>query len=359
MSHLSSETSFIYKGIIGYHRFMKTIDSSKLLKSHPEIERKLKIINFFAKHGLSAAQDAFNVSRSSIFLWKKKLKSSDGKLFSLRNLSRKPHNTRRMYIEPAILQFIEDIRKEYPRLSKDKLKPLLDEFCQTNGHQTLSNSTIGKVIKRNCYFFYLKPRRKGKRKLKKRLFGYEVDHVGDLSQLDSIAKFQDGLKRYIFTSIDITGRFAFAYGYSSLSSKRGADFINKYTEVAPFAIKAGQTDNGLEFADKADQLMQEKGIVHFFTYPKSPKMNAYIERFNRTLQEEFIDHHEALLFYDLNAFNSALMDYLLFYNTKRIHIGLNNQTPMNYIIKKSNMYATHTLLDTLSSLLYNVGGDLL
>ena len=88
--------------------------------------------------------------------------------------------------------------------------------------------------------------------------------------------------------------------------------------------------------------MNEKGIVHFFTYPKSSKMNAYIERFNRTLQEEFIDHHEDLLFEDLNAFNSALMDYLLFYNTKRIHLGLNNQTPVDYIIKKSTMYATHT-----------------
>jgi len=343
MSHLCSQTSFIYKGLIGYHRFMKTIDNSKLLQSHPEIEQKLKIINFFDKYGLSPTKDAFRVGRSSIFLWKRKLKNSGGRLFSLRNRSRKPHNTRRMYIEPQILQFIKASRKVQPRLSKDKMKPLLDEFCQKNGLETLSASTIGKVIKRNCYFFYLKPRKRNNQKSKKRLFGYEVKEIGDLSQVDSIAKFRDGLKRYIFSAIDITGRFAFAYAYKTLSSQRGADFLGKYSEVTPFAIKAAQTDNGLEFSDKADELMLQKGIVHFFTYPKSPKMNAYIERFNRTLQEEFIDHHEDLLFEDLNAFNSALMDYLLFYNTKRIHIGINNQTPMNYIIKKSNMYATHTL----------------
>jgi len=247
-----------------------------------------------------------------------------------------------MYIEPQILQFIKASRKVQPRLSKDKMKPLLDEFCQKNGLETLSASTIGKVIKRNCYFFYLKPRKRNNQKSKKRLFGYEVKEIGDLSQVDSIAKFRDGLKRYIFSAIDITGRFAFAYAYKTLSNQRGADFLGKYSEVTPFAIKAAQTDNGLEFSDKADELMLQKGIVHFFTYPKSPKMNAYIERFNRTLQEEFIDHHEDLLFEDLNAFNSALMDYLLFYNTKRIHIGINNQTPMNYIIKKSNMYETHT-----------------
>lgn len=342
MSHLCSSTSFIYKGVIGYHQFMKTIDNSKLLQSHPEIERKLKIINFFAKHGLSATKDAYLVSRSSIYAWKKKLTDSKGKLLSLRNISRKPHNMRRMYIEPIVLQFIEKMRKEYPRLSKDKLKPLLDDFCKENNLACISPSTIGKVIKRNCYFFYLKPRVKGKIKNKKRVFGYEVQNIGDLSQIDSIAKFKDGIKRYILTGIDITGRFTFAYGYSNLSSKKGADFINKYNEVTPFSVSAVQTDNGLEFANLCDKTMQEKGIVHFFTYPKSPKMNAYIERFNRTLQEEFIDHHEELLFSDLKAFNSALMDYLLFYNTKRIHISLNNQTPMDYIIKKSNMCTTHT-----------------
>src|SRR3989344_6495348 len=122
-------------------------DSCNLLQSHPEIEQKLKVINFFDKYGLPPTKDAFQASRSSIFLWKKKLKSSCGKLLSLRNLSRKPHNTRRMYIEPQVLQFIKDSRKEQPRLSKDKMKPLLDEFCKVNSLETLSSSTIGKVIK--------------------------------------------------------------------------------------------------------------------------------------------------------------------------------------------------------------------
>lgn len=343
MSHICSKTGFVFKGLVGYHRLMKTIDNSKLLQSHPEIERKLKIINFLAKHGYSATYDAFGVSRSSIFLWKKKLQDSKGKLLSLRNLSRKPHNMRRMYIEPKVLQFIEEMRKEYPRLSKDKMKPLLDEFCQTNSYEPMSSSTIGKIIKRNCFFFWLKPKSKGKQKKRMRLLGYEVENIGDLSQIDSITKFRDGLKRYIFTGIDITGRFAFAYAYSNLSSRKGADFIEKYLEVAPFNIKATQTDNGKEFAKEADKKLNEKGIVHFFTYPRSPKMNAYVERFNRTIQEEFIDNHEDLLFYDLNAFNAKLMDYLLFYNTKRIHLGLKNQTPINFLIQKSNMSMTDTL----------------
>ena len=34
---------------------------------------------------------------------------------------------------------------------------------------------------------------------------------------------------------------------------------------------------------------------HWHTYPRTPKMNAHVERFNRTIQEEFIDYHEQLL----------------------------------------------------------------
>lgn len=32
-------------------------------------------------------------------------------------------------------------------------------------------------------------------------------------------------------------------------------------------------------------------------------MNAYCERFNRTVQEEFVDHHQNPLFTDLLQFN--------------------------------------------------------
>ena len=322
---------------------MKTQDTYQLLKDHPEIEERLKIINFFGKYGLSATKDAFSVSRASIYRWKKKLKETNGRLWGLKNDSRKPHNTRRMYIEPEIYQFIVNLREEYPRLSKDKIKPLLDEFCLKNGFSSISASTVGKVIKRNNLFFYLKSRRKQTKKAKKRLFGYEVNDIGDLVQIDSITRFHNGIKRYLITAIEVKSKFAFAYAYKSLSSRSAADFLEKLIKVAPFSIKAIQTDNGSEFLNQADKLMDKRGIVHFFTYPKSPKSNAFVERFNRSIQEEFIDHRREDLAYNFLLFNQVLMDYLLFYNTKRIHCSLGNIVPMDYIIKKSHMSMTDTI----------------
>jgi len=61
-------------------------------------------------------------------------------------------------------------------------------------------------------------------------------------------------------------------------------------------------------------------------------MNTQIESFNRTIQEGFIDWRLNLLSTDINAFNQKLVDRLLWYNTKRIHSSLNNQSPLQYLI---------------------------
>jgi len=341
MSHLCSSVSFLFKGIRGYKSFMKLKTNTFLCQEHPEIEQKLQIIKFFDKYGLSPTKDAFKTSRSSIYLWKKKLNDASGSLHSLINESRKPKRSKKMYIEIKTYEFIESLRRKYPTLSKDKIKPLLDEFCRENNLPVISPSTIGKIIKRNNWFFYLHNRRKPKSKQnKRRVFGYKVKDIGDLVQLDAIVKFEQGIKRYVITAIETKSKFGFGYSYTNLSSKSAADFIEKLTKVSPFQIKAIQTDNGSEFLRLADQKMQDKGIVHFFTYPRSPKSNAVIERFNRTIQDEFINGCEQTLFTDTNQFNHELMDYLLFYNTKRIHSRISGKVPMNYILEKSNMYAT-------------------
>ncbi len=67
----------------GYSRFMKYI---KNILDHPQketIEQRLEIIKFFDDYGAEATKRAFGKSRSTIFLWKQKLKKSGGKLSAL------------------------------------------------------------------------------------------------------------------------------------------------------------------------------------------------------------------------------------------------------------------------------------
>ena len=186
------------------------------------------------------------------------------------------------------------------------------------------------------------------------MFGYQVSDIGDLVQMDTIVRFEHGIKRYIFSAIDVKSRFAFAYTYKTGSSVSAGDFIQKLDQVSPFPIKAIQTDNGSEFLGQADRILKEMGIVHFFSYPRSPKQNCYVERFNRTLQDDVVEEYRELLEYDLEGFNDKLIDYLLFYDTERPHYSLKNKAPLRLISDKinevnssseeSNMYWTHTMV---------------
>jgi hypothetical protein len=74
-------------------------------------------------------------------------------------------------------------------------------------------------------------------------------------------------------------------------------------------------------------------------------MNAHAERFNRTVQESFVDYHEELLFTDLALFNRKLADWLVFYNAERPHHSLGQQSPLSFLLEhqpECQRYWTHT-----------------
>lgn len=326
-------------------------------------KHRIKVLVFMEKHGLDATLDAFSHKRSAIFSWKKILADGNGKLESLNEKSTRPKSYRKADWHPDIVKFIEDQRNTHPILGKDKIKPLLDKYCIVNNLKTESASTIGRILK------HLKEKRRiptckrlsfngktgsfsehKKVKLKKiRRKDYRPDQPGDLLQIDTVVKFINGIKRYIITAIDLKSEFAFAYGYRNHSSSGTADFFEKLQNVAPFQVKRIQTDNGSEFAHHFADYAKKQNITHFHNYPKCPKMNAYVERFNRTIQEEFINYYIETLSKDLDDFNEKLIQWLLWYNTERPHHTLGQTPPMQYIVnyltlntEKSRMLWTHT-----------------
>ena len=93
--------------------------------------------------------------------------------------------------------------------------------------------------------------------------------------------------------------------------------------------------------------LEKNNIVHFHTYPRCPKQNSEIERFNRTISEAFISRNLYLLAYDIDAFNEKLMEWLLWYNTRRPHWSLGLISPLRYIVstlsaEESQMCWTNT-----------------
>lgn len=129
--------------------WIKKLDFSK----NEVAKFRLEVINFYKKHGLAATKDAYGVSRATIFRWKKKLEDSKGDITSLIPKSKTPKRRRKMEVSNEVIEFVRNIRKEHPRLGKEKIKPLLDEYCKEIGAKTVSVSTIGKIIKRYNMFY--------------------------------------------------------------------------------------------------------------------------------------------------------------------------------------------------------------
>ena len=324
----------------------------------------MKIIKFFDRYGEGVTKEAFGKSRSTVYLWKKKLKESRGDLRSLVSESRAPKKRRKRIINPLIKGFIIAYRREHPGVGQDAIKPALDRYCKEKGVKEISKSTIGRLISDLKKEGELKDGgvevringRTGKmhiksKKVKKKLRrkGYEPKEPGDLAQIDSITEFVDSLRRYVITGIDLKGRFAFAWGYKELTSTTARDFMKKFEQVCPFKIKRVQTDNGGEFEKFFRQYLDRNKVIQFFNYPHHPQSNGCVERFNRTVKEQFMKFNLDLMRDDIDEFNSRLMKYLLWYNTEKPHRGLGDLTPMDFYLdnfmrssKKSNMYRDPT-----------------
>lgn len=348
--------SFFFRTPFEYDPGMNHTRSIFKFSQNKQAQFRMEVLEFARKWGTKAAIDAYKISRPSIFRWKKALGDSSGLLESLIPKSRSPHHKRVMLVNHKLVEFISSLREDHPRLGKEKIKPILDDFCQKENLNLLSLSKIGRIIKKHHLFFqkagryyhnpdggFAKRHIEYKTRIK---FSPKVTDVGYL-EIDTITRFITSLKLYVFNAVDIKLKFQFSYAYRSLSSATSLDFFKNLEQVYPLqsGIKTVQTDNGLEFQGELHKYLANKGINHVFIYPRCPKINGFIERANRTLSEEFLEGHLSTALSSIPELNRELVDYLIWYNTCRVHKSLGNVSPINYLLKispESQMYWTHT-----------------
>ena len=306
-------------------------------------QQRMKILNFYETYGEAATREAFGADRKLISRWRKRLREQDGKLSALIPQSTRPRRVRTSVVSHRVIGYLRELRKDHPRLGKEKIKPLLDRYCRQQGLPLVSVSTIGNTIKRHKLFFQKSgrvyhdpsshwaqnPKREKRIRVKRSPKPSEFGHI--LS--DTMERFTGGIRNYFHSAMEIKSRFALSLNYPQLWSRNMEDFYERFQSVYPGEIKTWQSDNGSENLGSFDAVLKRDGIPHLFSYPHCPKINAYIERYNRTLQEEFIDNHLDVI-HDQELFHRKLVDYLIFYNTQRVHKGLENKTPVDYLIEQ-------------------------
>lgn len=229
------------------------------------------------------------------------------------------------------------VRKKHPEWSKYKIHAALNDLYSVE----TSISSIGRTLKDKGLIL---PRDTNRRKkamlspinrVSKRL-KLQITHSGAIVHIDTKHLVQAGCsKMYHFTAIDAYSKYKHARTYTSISSRSARRFFEEVVAMFPFPIQAVISDNGSEYQGEFHQFLTSKNIIHYFTYPYTPKQNAIAERAIRTDIEEF--YHNGGLKFTTSEQNEALNAWNYYYNHERYHRSLNCLTPVQFIAKFNSL----------------------
>lgn len=281
-------------------RYIKKILSrsevSKLLSMHPNAVSRLK--DNYLKHG-----DSVLVGRKT------------GPKSNFR-----PHNRTSEEIEDIIAK----VGGNHPELGP---KPLADHLKDFHGITT-DPTTVWRVLKRKGIRYTTQYKRfKQEPKL------YCLDQPGKVLQMDACYPFGRSRDLASFDAIDDCCRQVYGKAYNVEDDQNAIDFVIELVSHTDFTIQAIKVDNryGNDFKTYCEQVL---GIKVIYNDPYHPEQNGKIERFHKTLKQEF--YHPYISFFDnFDIINYKYRLWQYHYNNKRRHYGygMNGLTPKQKLIQ--------------------------
>ena len=141
-------------------------------------------------------------------------------------------------------------------------------------------------------------------------------------------------KVYLHAVVDTYGSYAFGFLHTGKKPECAATLL--HNDVIPFyqernlTVSAVLTDNGPEFCGTVNHpfelYLAFNDIEHRRTKVKSPQTNGFVERFNKTVLDEFFRVTFRENFYEsIDVLQKDLDAWLVHYNTERPHRGYRNR----------------------------------
>lgn len=314
---------------------MKALQDSLATEISDVAAFRIHVITHYYKYGLRATLDAFNLKQSTFYDWKWAYERNHWRVIALVPKKTTPKSVRKMETDWRLVEFIKQMRIEHGNIGKNMLKPFVNAYAKELDVATISETTIGKIIKRRNFTFKKKvyPQKQANKFKKLRTRKSPRVMRPGFIQMDSVVVYINQEKHLFMCVIDIFTKFAHVAYVENLKAQTAKNVLQAFQEVNPTNVYMVQTDNGSEFLGSFHEYLEEQRIRHLFIYPRSPKINAYIERFNRTIQEEFILRSDEI-YYDTKAMTRKLTKYLFWYNYQRPHSSLKYLSPMSFIEMK-------------------------
>src|SRR3989338_3474246 len=313
------------------------------------------IIYYYSQGNKNASTTAkyFNVTRKTIHKWLKRFK--DVGLKGLEENSCAPIHVRKRQISIEQRVRIKSLRNKYPKYGKMKLTYLYFKQYQ----EEISSWKIQKIIEEGNLYpdkpaaqrarrRQIQAKSHQKQRIQKLIKENKVNYLWHIDTV--ILTLSEGGYRYLLNAIDEVSKMAYARLYTTHSSRNARDFLERLIYLTDKKVININSDNGSEFKMEFEEACRHLNIPQWYSRPHTPKDNAVLERFNRTIQEEFVQMSEVDIFY-VDEFNQALTDWLIEYNFHRPHQTLDYFTPLEYL---DNYYLkTQQVSPSYSSLTYH------
>ena len=266
---------------------------------------------FAVRRGVRTAARRFGVHPGTISKWVAKARAIG--LHPIPTESSRPHRSPRALPEATVLAIIQE------RRGRGRCAEVVHQAVLRHGI-SVSLSSVKRTLDR------LGMRKK--RSAWKRPHDFtprpDAAYPGALLEADTVHFIlPDGRRLYAYTLIDLFSRWAYAEAAERIGANASSRFMLRARTQAPFTFTMIQTDHGSEFSTWFTHVLGSLGIQHRHARVRQKDDQAHIERFNRTLQEECLDRAATTL----AAFRTAIAEYLPYYNTERLHMGINFKTP--------------------------------
>lgn len=321
------------KKFIPFHKDELIYKVPQIIKLSKQAKARLKWIDHYhLKKNVSLTCKHFDISRKTFYKWYSRFKIFG--IMGLEDGKRGSHRKRQPEISWEQELRIKKLRKQYIRYGKEKLAVI---YKRIYGEE-ISSWKIYRVIRKyNLYWHPVKNEKlRRKRKLaekKKRITELKNKQIDNLLfQMDTKVIWCYPAKRYIFTTVEKNLKIGFARMYKNNSSLSARDFLLRLYFLVNNKFFYVQSDNGSEFHKYFEDGCKKLGIEHYFSRPKTPKDHAEIERFNKTIEEEFLQMGNYID--EPEVFNSLLTDWLVEYNFNRPHQSLGYLSPMEFLYQK-------------------------
>jgi transposase InsO family protein len=266
----------------------------------------------------------FDVSRQAVHRWLRWYE--DQGLPGLADRSHRPPRCSHQ-MPPAVEVWVLEARRRNPGWGPRRL---VHEAARAGVDPAPSRSGIYRALKRAGL---IEP---GARRRRDRRFRrWERGGAMELWQMDVVGGIvlADGADAKVLTGIDDHSRFVVCAGVMARATSRAvcshfAEALRRHG--VPQEVL---TDNGKVFTGRFglkdvevlfDRICRDNGIDHLLTAPRRPTTTGKIERFHRTLRQEFL---VGRVFDDVGAVQAALDRWVVSYNTERPHSALGMATP--------------------------------